>query len=213
MLGPWGFTQTTVYFVCSGSSWVLVDAGWGRDASRIKRAAESLFGAGSPPATILLTHDHPDHDGSPLELSRTRDCPVHSPGGAPDRQPLQCWRLPTPLDRWAVLPLMRAMGRRRREAIFAQNSLSAVARMFPNRAPRFPACRTGSASTRMTCPETAVLASAFARLGNRRITQRSPVGSCLAYGVPFRQPPGAMDYEDSSRLACQTGRVAPRGSR
>jgi len=29
-LGPWGRTQTDVYFVRSGSSWVLIDAGWGQ---------------------------------------------------------------------------------------------------------------------------------------------------------------------------------------
>ena len=59
-LGPWGRTQTVVYFVRSGSSWVLIDAGWANDASRIERAAGSLFGGVSRPAAILLTHCHPD---------------------------------------------------------------------------------------------------------------------------------------------------------
>jgi glyoxylase-like metal-dependent hydrolase (beta-lactamase superfamily II) len=35
-----------------------------------------------------------------------------------------------PLDRWVVLPLMRAMGRRRRVAVLARPSLSEVARTF-----------------------------------------------------------------------------------
>jgi glyoxylase-like metal-dependent hydrolase (beta-lactamase superfamily II) len=70
-LGPAGRTQTNVYFVRSGSSWVLIDAGWTNDASRIEKAAESLFGADSRPAAILLTHDHPDHEGSALQLTRT----------------------------------------------------------------------------------------------------------------------------------------------
>jgi glyoxylase-like metal-dependent hydrolase (beta-lactamase superfamily II) len=35
-----------------------------------------------------------------------------------------------PLDRWVVLPLVRAMGRRRREAILARSSLEPVARAF-----------------------------------------------------------------------------------
>ena len=35
-----------------------------------------------------------------------------------------------PLDRWVILPLMRAMGRRRREAVLAQGSLGAAARTF-----------------------------------------------------------------------------------
>jgi glyoxylase-like metal-dependent hydrolase (beta-lactamase superfamily II) len=38
-----------------------------------------------------------------------------------------------PLDHWVVLPLMRAMGRRRREAMLAGSSLSDVSRAFePN---------------------------------------------------------------------------------
>jgi glyoxylase-like metal-dependent hydrolase (beta-lactamase superfamily II) len=35
-----------------------------------------------------------------------------------------------PIDRWIVLPLMRTMGRRRREAVFARSSLGEVARTF-----------------------------------------------------------------------------------
>jgi glyoxylase-like metal-dependent hydrolase (beta-lactamase superfamily II) len=76
-LGPCSRTQTNVYLVRSSSSWVLIDAGWPKDASRIERAAESLFGAGSRPAAILLTHDHPDHEGSALLLARTWDGAVY----------------------------------------------------------------------------------------------------------------------------------------
>ncbi len=65
-LGPSGLTQTTVYFVRSAPSWVLIDAGWAGDAARIRKAAETLFGSGSRPAAILLTHEHPDHDGAAL---------------------------------------------------------------------------------------------------------------------------------------------------
>jgi glyoxylase-like metal-dependent hydrolase (beta-lactamase superfamily II) len=35
-----------------------------------------------------------------------------------------------PLDRWVVLPLMRALGRRRREAVFARSSLGEIACSF-----------------------------------------------------------------------------------
>ena len=49
-LGPRGRTQTDIYFVRSGSSWVLIDAGWAKDGPSIKQAAESLFGADTPPA-------------------------------------------------------------------------------------------------------------------------------------------------------------------
>jgi glyoxylase-like metal-dependent hydrolase (beta-lactamase superfamily II) len=132
-LGPWGRTQTDVYFVRSGSSWVLIDAGWANDASRIKRAACSLFGADSRPAAILLTHCHPDHAGSALSLARDWGCVVYM---HPDELPLATADFAAmvasagPLDRWVVLPLMRAMGRRRREALLAKTSLGEVARMF-----------------------------------------------------------------------------------
>jgi hypothetical protein len=35
-----------------------------------------------------------------------------------------------PLDHWVVLPLMRVMGRRRREAMLAGSSLKGIARAF-----------------------------------------------------------------------------------
>ena len=132
-LGPWGRTQTDVYFVRSGSSWVLIDAGWANDASRIERAAGSLFGADSRPAAILLTHCHPDHAGSALPLAGSWGCPVYL---HPDELPIASADFAAmvasagPLDRWVVLPLMRAMGRRRREAILARSRLDEVARTF-----------------------------------------------------------------------------------
>ncbi len=44
-LGPRGRTQTNAYLVRSGSSWALIDAGWGKDGPSIKQAAETVFGA------------------------------------------------------------------------------------------------------------------------------------------------------------------------
>lgn len=76
-LGPRGRSQTDVYFVRSGSSWTLIDAGWARDGPSIKQAAESVFGADTRPASILLTHHHPDHAGAALQLARTWDCAVY----------------------------------------------------------------------------------------------------------------------------------------
>jgi len=76
-LGPLGRTQTNVYLVDAGTSWALVDTGWARDASSIKAAADARFGVGVPPAAVVLTHCHPDHAGSALELGRTWDCPVY----------------------------------------------------------------------------------------------------------------------------------------
>jgi|SRR5665648_1163560 len=135
-LGPWGRTQTAVYFVRSGSSWVLIDAGWSNNASRIARAAGSLFGADSRPGAILLTHCHPDHAGSALPLARTWGCAVYM---HPNELPIAAADFAAmvksagPLDRWVVLPLMRAMGGRRREAVLARSSLGEVARTFePN---------------------------------------------------------------------------------
>ena len=132
-LGPKGRTQTNVYFVGSGSSWTLIDAGWAKDGPAIRQAAEAVFGADTRPAAILLTHDHPDHDGSALELARTWDCPVYV---HPDELPLANGDFAAitaaagPLDTWLVLPLMRAIGWRRREAILAGSSLKDVARAF-----------------------------------------------------------------------------------
>ena len=94
-------------------------------------AAESLFGAGTRPAAILLTHFHPDHAGSARRLSRTWSCPVYV---QPDELPLTTGDFSAlaayagPLDTWVVLPLMRAMGRRRRDATLARSSLQGVPR-------------------------------------------------------------------------------------
>ena len=132
-LGPWGYARTNVYFVRSGPSWVLIDAGWANDASRIERAARSLSGADARPAAILLTHCHPDHCGSARELARSWDCEVYM---HPDELPIASGDFAAisacagPLDRWIILPMMRAMGRRRRAAVLAGSSLGDVARSF-----------------------------------------------------------------------------------
>jgi glyoxylase-like metal-dependent hydrolase (beta-lactamase superfamily II) len=56
--------------------WVLVDAGLPGDAKRIRLAAESLYGAEARPSAIYLTHGHPDHAGSALELANLWDVPI-----------------------------------------------------------------------------------------------------------------------------------------
>lgn len=133
-LGPRGRTQTNIYFVRSGPSWVLVDAGWASDAPRIQQAAEALFGPDARPTAILLTHDHPDHEGAALALARSWACPVYMHR---DELPVAVrdfsWMLAhaMPLDRWVALPLMRAVGRTRREAVFARSTLREVAHAFP----------------------------------------------------------------------------------
>jgi glyoxylase-like metal-dependent hydrolase (beta-lactamase superfamily II) len=129
-----GINRSNVYFVQSGSSWVLIDAASANCGRLIRKTAESLFGANTPPASILLTHDHPDHAGSVLELVRMWDCPVYvHPGELPlaaigDLSTIQ--RYANPLDRWIILPLLRAMPRRRVESILSKASLKDMVRAF-----------------------------------------------------------------------------------
>ncbi|PVU83035.1 MBL fold metallo-hydrolase [Cellulomonas sp. WB94] len=132
-LGPWGRVQNDVYLVRSGSSWVLIDAGWAQDGPRIERAAELLLGPGTRPSAILLTHCHPDHAGAARELARAWGCavwmhPAELPFATGDFAGMRAFA--GPLDRLVVLPLMRAMGTRRREAVLARSSLGEVARTF-----------------------------------------------------------------------------------
>jgi glyoxylase-like metal-dependent hydrolase (beta-lactamase superfamily II) len=122
-----------VYLVRSGASWVLVDTGWAGDGPRIVAAAETLFGAGTPPAAILLTHVHPDHAGSAHALAERWGSVinVHPAELAIAGGDFAAMReYAGPLDRWLVLPLMRAMGQRRREALIATSSLAGVVRGF-----------------------------------------------------------------------------------
>ena len=128
-----GITESNVYFVQSGSSWVLIDAAWPHRGRLIKETAESLFGANTRPAAMLLTHIHPDHMGSARELAQLWSLPVYV---HPDELPLATGDLSTleqycgPLDRWVILPVMRALPRRRRESALAASNLTQVARAF-----------------------------------------------------------------------------------
>jgi glyoxylase-like metal-dependent hydrolase (beta-lactamase superfamily II) len=125
-----GFVRSNVYFVRSGLSWVLIDTGSANCGELIRQAADSLFGLDARPSSILITHDHPDHAGSALELFRAWGCPVYV---HPDELPLATGGLSTfaefasPMDRWVVLPLMRAMPRRRIEEMISKSSLKGVA--------------------------------------------------------------------------------------
>lgn len=129
-----GITRSNVYFVRSGSSWVLIDAASANCGRLIRKAAESLFGANARPASILLTHYHPDHAGSALELARIWDCPVYV---HPDELPLATAgdlltfrRYANPLDRWVILPLLHAMPPRRVESMLSKENLKSIARVF-----------------------------------------------------------------------------------
>src|SRR6266516_1112665 len=132
-----GIMRSNVYFVRSGSSWVLIDAGSAKCDREIQEAAESLFGANTRPAAILLTHDHPDHAGSTPELARRWSCLVYM---HPDELPLVTMDSSTylstvkkyanPLDTWVMLPLLRVMPRRRRESLLPESSFKEAARAF-----------------------------------------------------------------------------------
>lgn len=132
-LGPWGRTQTNAYLVRSGDARVLIDAGWASDVARIEQAVQALLGETVRPDAIVLTHCHPDHAGAAGQLASRWRCPVWMhpdewPIATGDFAAMQRWA--GPLDRWVVLPIMRAMGTRRREAALARSSLADVARTF-----------------------------------------------------------------------------------
>lgn len=132
-----GIMRSNVYFVRSGSSWVLIDTASAKCDRVIQMAAESLFGANTPPAAILLTHDHPDHAGSTLPLARRWGCLVYV---HPDELPLVTMNFSSylstvkqyanPLDRWVILPLLRVLPKRARESMLRASSFKEVARAF-----------------------------------------------------------------------------------
>ena len=126
-----GLTEANVYLVRSGPGWVLIDTAWPGRGRLIRAAAESLFGAGTRPEAILLTHIHPDHAGSARELARLWDLPVHV---HPAELPLASGRyLPqygNPLDRWLIAPLLALAPRRAVAASVARSSLEGTAVPF-----------------------------------------------------------------------------------
>ncbi len=125
-----GLMRSNVYFVRSGSSWALIDAAAAHCSLAIRQAAEMLFGEDTRPASILLSHNHPDHAGSARELAQMWGCPVYV---HPDEMPLVFGDMATfrkyanPLDRWIVLPLLRLLGSRRADAMLAEASFKDVA--------------------------------------------------------------------------------------
>ncbi len=132
-----GFMRSNVFFIHSGTSWALIDTGSAKCDRVIQDAADSLFGANTPPIAILLTHDHPDHAGSALPLARTWGCLVYV---HPDELPLVTMDSSTylstvkqyanPLDLWIILPLLRVLPKRAREAMLRASSFKDVASAF-----------------------------------------------------------------------------------
>ena len=129
-----GISRANIYFVQSGASWVLIDAALAHCGQLIRRTAESLFGPNTRPASILLTHNHPDHAGSVAELARMWDCPVYvHPHELPyvaieDLSTIE--KYANPLDRWIILPILRMMPRQRVEAMLSSASIKEFVRAF-----------------------------------------------------------------------------------
>ena len=61
-----------------GGSWVLVDAGVHGTARAIIRSAEALFGEGTLPDAIVLTHGHFDHVGALTTLAESWNVPIYA---------------------------------------------------------------------------------------------------------------------------------------
>jgi glyoxylase-like metal-dependent hydrolase (beta-lactamase superfamily II) len=133
-----GPLRANVYFVRAGAesgagvrsaapaAWVLIDTAVPGSGPEIRAAAESLFGGGAAPATILVTHAHPDHIGSAAELARVWQCPVYL--HAEDVRMVggdigHFWRHSFTLDRWLMLPILRAAGKRHIQTIMARGGL------------------------------------------------------------------------------------------
>jgi glyoxylase-like metal-dependent hydrolase (beta-lactamase superfamily II) len=62
----------------SSGSWALVDAGLKWSAGTIKNMAKEIFGPGSRPTAIILTHGHFDHVGALITLAEEWDVPVYA---------------------------------------------------------------------------------------------------------------------------------------
>ena len=124
-----GALASNVYLIRSGASWALVDAAWPGRGQLITAAAESVFGEGTRPASMLLTHIHPDHSGSARELARFWDLPVWvHPGEMPMAAGTYRPEYGNPLDRRLIVPLMRVLPRRRVDSMISDASLAGVAR-------------------------------------------------------------------------------------
>ena len=116
--------STNVYLIRSRASWTLVDAGWFGSEQKIKAAAESVFGQARP-ASIVLTHLHPDHSGATATLAEGWEQPAYV---HPDELPLaagyqQAYAIP--LDRW-LMPMIRRLPKKTQTKIAAGSDLTAV---------------------------------------------------------------------------------------
>jgi glyoxylase-like metal-dependent hydrolase (beta-lactamase superfamily II) len=68
-----------VYFIQDreATGWVMVDAGLKTTADKAKKLVAEVFGKGSKPRAIIMTHAHFDHRGSLIELAEEWGVPVY----------------------------------------------------------------------------------------------------------------------------------------
>ncbi|MFL5742168.1 MAG: MBL fold metallo-hydrolase [Flavisolibacter sp.] len=68
-----------VYFIQDreATGWVMVDAGLKTTASKVRPLVAEVFGKGSRPRAIIMTHAHFDHRGSLIELAEEWGVPVY----------------------------------------------------------------------------------------------------------------------------------------
>lgn len=80
--GVWGRKDLFVNFYMiqdqKSGAWALVDAGLKWSASKIRAMASELFGEGSRPTAIILTHGHFDHVGALPALIEEWNVPVYA---------------------------------------------------------------------------------------------------------------------------------------
>lgn len=82
--GVWGMRLifVNVYMIANrrgaGKGWVLVDTGTKGSADKIIAMAEAIFGLGTRPSAIVLTHGHSDHSGSLCDLLKIWNVPVYA---------------------------------------------------------------------------------------------------------------------------------------
>ncbi|MBC7745461.1 MAG: MBL fold metallo-hydrolase [Flavobacterium sp.] len=79
--GVWGskIVFVNIYMISKqpfSTEWVLVDAALKTSAKKIIKMAEDIFGVGTHPSAIVLTHGHFDHVGALKDLLEIWDVPV-----------------------------------------------------------------------------------------------------------------------------------------